>query len=521
MRNKRRICMLLIFIILAMSSFLIACSKTANASATEAESQSETIPEPPNGTAIAISYISSDYTCGTITGTLNQTIEYGISTTTAVTAVPNLGYKFTGWSDGNTNITRSGDSSREDTTVSAIFDYDCYKMPVVIINTGGVDITTKDFYIPGKISIINTDPEHTLDGFNMEIRLRGNHSSTYVDNPYPYNKISYRVNLYKDLNLLGQGKGPAKTWTLLANLEDQTLIREAMGYGFAAQLDNIPYVSSLSYVEVYYNGEYEGVYLLCEQEEVNQYRNNIDDTSDEPDKGYLLEMQEKQSGGNYYFDMSGRTYAVLSKITTPEQEDFIEKYMQNCWDAVTSGDKDRVDAFMDLPSVVDTYIAEETVKNLDVGYENFYMSKSAGGKLYFASIWDVKFGGGNGNQSGTDKWEGLYVGVELGAFQEHPWFIEFMKHNWFRQMVKDRWNALTNQLAWIVPFIQNTAATYHDSFERNFVRWPIMGTAVNREPPPVVKLKTYDEHVNYLVNWMQNRIQWLNDYINSDSFVEQ
>ncbi len=50
-----------------------------------------------------LSYTGS--TGGTISGTATQLVNYG-NTGTAVTAVANTGYTFSGWSDGNTNATR-------------------------------------------------------------------------------------------------------------------------------------------------------------------------------------------------------------------------------------------------------------------------------------------------------------------------------------------------------------------------------------------------------------------------------
>ena len=521
---------LFILIIIAVTFSIISCvekdikdipeDKSNIVADTTTSSEATTVPAFESNKQIMVNYLieNKNKAAGRLDGETTQSIDSAVSKTSPVTAVPNLGYKFVGWSDGITENTRTDETFTETADIYAIFEVDAYEMPVIMIDTGGTDITSKVDYIPGKISVMNTDPAYTLTDHDMEIRGRGNYTWSYVDRDYPYNKVSFKIKLSKKQNLLGQGKGPAKVWTLIANHEDQTLLRSAMAYGFAAKLDNIAYITSISNVEVYFNGEYIGVYILCEQEQINKYRIDLDDTGTEADKGYFLEMQMKESGGNYYFNVNTKTYAVISEITTQEQKDFIKKYIKDCWDAVISGDKSRVEQLMDLPSVVDTYIAEELVKNLDVGYENFYMTKPAGDVLYFASIWDMKFGGGNANQSGCDKWQDLYAGVSLGAFQEHPWFIEFMKHDWFRQMVKDRWNELPEELAWVVPFIENTAKKYHNSFERNFIRWPIFGQAINREPKPIQKLKTYDEHVAYLADWMKNRIDWLDNYINSAKF---
>jgi uncharacterized cupredoxin-like copper-binding protein len=59
-------------------------------------------------------------TGGTISGTSPQTVAYGGSGT-AVMAVPDTGYRFTGWSDGVTTATRTDTNVTADRSVTAIF----------------------------------------------------------------------------------------------------------------------------------------------------------------------------------------------------------------------------------------------------------------------------------------------------------------------------------------------------------------------------------------------------------------
>ena len=57
---------------------------------------------------------------GTIIGSSTQTINYG-SDGVEVTATPNPGYRFLGWSDNNTSITRNESGIIEDITINALF----------------------------------------------------------------------------------------------------------------------------------------------------------------------------------------------------------------------------------------------------------------------------------------------------------------------------------------------------------------------------------------------------------------
>ncbi len=62
---------------------------------------------------------------GSIVGTATQTVNYGGSTTD-VTATPNTGWHFAGWSDGNSNTTRHEENVKSDKIYFADFDINLY-----------------------------------------------------------------------------------------------------------------------------------------------------------------------------------------------------------------------------------------------------------------------------------------------------------------------------------------------------------------------------------------------------------
>jgi uncharacterized repeat protein (TIGR02543 family) len=78
----------------------------------------------------AIDTFALTYTAGangTISGTSSQTIDYGLNGT-AVTAVPNAGYHFTGWSDGVLTATRTDNNIIASLSVSANFAINSYTL---------------------------------------------------------------------------------------------------------------------------------------------------------------------------------------------------------------------------------------------------------------------------------------------------------------------------------------------------------------------------------------------------------
>ncbi len=95
---------------------------------------------------------------GTITGTATQTVNSGANGT-AVTATPNSGYHFVGWSDGVTTATRTDSNVTSDITVSASF----------ASNTQNSSSSTSPVSIPTiKIYINNEEVDYATSEIKVE-----------------------------------------------------------------------------------------------------------------------------------------------------------------------------------------------------------------------------------------------------------------------------------------------------------------------------------------------------------------
>ncbi len=99
------------------------------------------------------------------------------------------------------------------------------------------------------------------------IHLRGN-STNELD------KRPFKLKLDKKSDLLGMGK--SKHWVLLANAIDATLLRNRLMQEFARDIGADVWMDSKN-VTLIYNGEYQGVYELCEQVRIDENRVDVYD----------------------------------------------------------------------------------------------------------------------------------------------------------------------------------------------------------------------------------------------------
>ena len=539
-KNKTKI----LFLVLLYIIFVFLCSCSSNEQS-QTDAPSPTSPpappvsliiapdegamEPAKGSVIAITYESANKKAGKIEGEPEQRIIYGETAAEKISAVPSLGWKFLRWSDGSTVPVREGDSYKTDVTLTAYFAHDTLSMPAVSISTGSHDIG--DNYVRAEISIDYIDPEITRD-YRAQIRVRGANSRSYP-------KLSYKIRLddrYNLLDITTKKIRGNRHYVLIAVWNDYSLLRTPMGFDLMDRLEGIPLSPNYTYAEVYFDDVYAGVYLLVEDIRVDENRIDIDDTntgntnsflvSSAPGREIVLSYSSGYDGGYYGVrdENSFGSMRIRSQVHNQQQLDFVQNTLQRAWDSIP--DRETAKQRFDIASLVDVYIAAEIMKGLDIAWNNhFWMHyDESSDKVYFSTLWDLKFGGGNhsGHNGFWANFEGLGMIAAQGQWgQYNRWFIELMKQVWFRELVQRRFAEIDDVLDSIVPMLYANYDLHRVSFERNFTRWPKgnIGTDSNFTPRQVVALKNNEENANYLINWMEQRISWLRAYIGSPDFI--
>lgn len=152
----------------------------------------------------------------------------------------------------------------------------CSELPVAYIDTeDGLDVIDKESYKDAHLRLQGnkefTDPSILYDGVT-EIKGRGNSTWDYAASNGL--KKPYKLKLDKKADILGMGKN--KHWVLLANLIDHTNMRNQLIYDFARDIGMECYMDSKPVV-VILNGEYLGMYFLCEHKRVDENRIDVFD----------------------------------------------------------------------------------------------------------------------------------------------------------------------------------------------------------------------------------------------------
>ncbi len=457
-------------------------------------------------------YTVSDRSMGYIYGESVQVLSSG-ETSSYVTACSNLNYRFVRWSDGYTEAKRR-DTVLENTELKAEFEY--IGFPEIYITVADIKGEIGKEESAASVSLSNAEEKFSFKDNSAKIRIRGNSSAKFE-------KKSFKVKFSKKVNLLGLGGAERKDWVLIANHCDQSLMRNFVAYNLAQSFDGFEVAYKSAFVDVYINGEYNGVYLLTEQVETGKTRVDINTEGTNDDIGFLLELDSREDKNSAEcVPIDNLQFVIKSDFTTNGQYNYVKNYLEKCNDAIKKGDKSQIEALIDIDSFVDMYLLQEYVKNFDVGFASLYMYiKENGGKLYFGPAWDFDISMGNDDRIEDGGYEELFVGERRGFGIGHEWFMVSMNQKWFRDIVSERYIVL-------YPVIKKEigeAVKYYlenkKELEANFDIWKIFGDRILFEPESVVSNENHEEHFNYLIFWLENRNEWLYDYFTSEEYKEK
>ncbi len=460
---------------------------------------------------------------GTIQGETKQLLNKDQGST-AVTAIPNAGYQFMMWSDGVTTATRSGDKLTEDKKIYAYFSAvaeDSGVANMYIFTSDGRPITSKD-YRNAVIVIQGALQDKYNITANAKIRGRGNSSWNGGAAQTEYDsKNSYRLKFDEKLKLLGVGDSKNRDWVLQSNKFDLSMLRNRMVWDLANKMGTLPYVPDCTWVQLYVNDKYRGMYMICELVEVANDRVEVDDSIASTDKGYLLEFDFRgQSEDSPYFYLNGYSYAdpngnpieivIKSNVTGEEDVEYIKNYLTECHNAIKRGKKANIEKLIDIPSLIDMYIIEEWSKDCDVGRASFFVQKAAGGKLVFTAPWDFDFGFGTYGPAVNTDWL-----VSEGNRGVCPWYCLLVEQSWFREAVVQRMEELSEAFAQTIEGIKAQAKTLESAADKNAYFWDMYGRGFHPYVSGQVssRLYSYQDHIDFLTAWAEERWEILHDIL--------
>lgn len=382
-----------------------------------------------------------------------------------------------------------------------------------ITTTGPVD--SKDNYVSGALKVVQ-DQGTPEELYNGSIRIRGRGNSTWG-----LAKKPYRINLDVEGSLLGM-PATAKNWVLLANYADKTLIRNAVGLEVSRYL-GMSYASPFRFVDVVLNGDYQGSYLLTDHMEVRENRIDIEEGQNENVPGaYLAEIDGFADQEDFHITtnqelMASIKYPDLKQPRDQARINEILAHINSFESRLFSGNPaDGPGGFLervDLQSLVNWYLGCEITGNSDAFWSVYVHKKRSDDRLFLGPHWDFDIAFDNDNRIGNARYRLM---ADIGHTNVYRrWIVQLRKDDVFMEAVKQRWNEL--KAGGLKNHILNKVNEYANimitsgSQQQNFLRRSVLNTRVYLE---VFLSPDYQQHVDFLYNYLSQRIDWLDNELN-------
>lgn len=385
--------------------------------------------------------------------------------------------------------------------------------------------TKYDWYYSANIII--RDDNGTIEERNQSTTVRGRGNSTWNLGNNQYKK-GLRLKFDKKVALLGDGYANSKSWTLLANNYDPTLIRNAMTYELGKKI-GMPFCPAYKFVDLVVCGHYMGTYQFSDQVQVAKDRVNIDENT-----GYFLEL----FGGwgfveDPYFYINSTAIGVNIKSPDPDVTSSgetsdpkyaaLKTWMGKVADLAYNGHYDRPvtwRTYVDVDAAVRAMIGMDITGNYDGAKGNNYVyMNDLDSKLFFGPLWDLDlaWGGLVNNKNMTERhfWDNgeddtqavnLYK-VYKRVFENDPYFVKAL---W------EKWQQVYNGGS-IITYLQNKADALHvkvaNSAALNFKSEAEGGAGHSLNKNNWNEYNVYadwDATVTVMKTFIHDHIEWLN-----------
>ncbi|MBQ3489887.1 MAG: CotH kinase family protein [Clostridia bacterium] len=354
-----------------------------------------------------------------------------------------------------------------------------------------------------------------------EIKSRGNATWTYL-------KKAYQIKLDSKTDLFDMGK--AKTWILLANYTDQSALHNALGFSLGDAV-GVPYNTQYRFVNFYVDGEYRGMYMLCEKAQIGDNRVEIEDLEKATEKanpdreldsfpirsvtsgkliqetiltkytycdgmkspeditgGYIVELDGYGLNEPCHFvTENGNIYTVKSpEYASREEMEYIATLFADMEEAIysdTGYNRKGIhySEYIDVPSFAGVYTVQELMKNWDAYIGSMFFFKDADkngetSKIYMGPLWDLDNTLGNIEYDKYFFDDTSFLWAQHGVFQNYVrgFAKNLMEHPEFHNAVAEKFAIAYSAANYALAeggWIEKMAETIGESVVMDRTRW--------------------------------------------------
>lgn len=266
--------------------------------------------------------------------------------------------------------------------------YQADDMATMHISTrsGSMDHIHGDKAHKENVSVVLFDEDGQVDHIGQTAELKGRGNATWACRKKPYS-----LTLSAAENLFGMGSG--EKWILLANALDESNLHNYLAFELSRQTD-LGWTPQCAYVELYLNGEYNGLYLLTERVEVGQERLPINLGAGDLLGAVEPNMREAVLESPI-LTRHGRVIELCEpEILSTEERARAETLVGELEDAILTAPDGAFPALLDMDSWAKRYLIDEICANVDADLASSYFYYTQG-RFFAGPVWDYDMSFGN------------------------------------------------------------------------------------------------------------------------------
>lgn len=394
-----------------------------------------------------------------------------------------------------------------------------YGFPVLMITTNQ-PVTSKDDYVEGNLQIGGNVADSNAYSGHIKIRGRGNSTWGFPKKPYKFK-------LDKKAPLLGMAT--EKSWVLLANYGDISLMRNELAFTVSRMLE-LAFTPSAKYVEVILNDDTLGNYQLVLPIDVSGHQVDVEEQTEgamalpEISGGYMVEVDGYAGGEDQHFYTPrqqshppiGVTIHYPEDNVSTEQHDYIKNYFITFENSLFSADftdqNKGYKQYFDIDSYVNYYLVNEILGNPDMYWSTRMFKHRNNPLLYSGPVWDFDLACNDDLRIGdaTQKLMRDY------AYNRDIWADRLMEDPTLRKAVSARWNVIKSQINTLPDLVSKLEKQLALSQQRNLKRWPeLLKNKIHLNP---FIPSSYEDEIEHLKTYLQSRLPWLDAQFNGSRF---
>jgi len=321
---------------------------------------------------------------------------------------------------------------------------------------------------------------------------------------YGFPKHSYSLKLDSDFSFAGMNADD--NWYLISSYIDKTLMRHKISYDLFRSMGNNNIAPHCTYVILYVNNDYHGIYQLTERLDKNRLGVSKSDTSGMIFKEPMIFFEGIYTDYNDSLNYYHQRYPEKNISDRARVIDSFKDFMFNSPDSVFSHKEKGIIQWLDIDNIIDWHLLVLFTNNADGIKKGFYFYKKDSDAPFRMALWDYDHCFGRDGDNEMNMNERPVDCTKIILFKR---LLDLNPYN-YKDRLKERWAQLKkDDILSENNFLKMVEENYRfikPHVKMNFERWSYDSYIYFDD-------NNFETEVNIMKEFIKIRIPYIDKYI--------